>query len=252
MDDVQSGTSSPSSSSNKDQEIHHPQEFLKKDKIIMIKQGLHLSVHLLNSLKDKIEIERELMRQQKADLTLEETKKVVKSDKELISERNAEFLRTQIENASRNLPNFAATVQNKSDRTSENLEESREHNAELRENMKKLENEMSKYEKKLEIAMEEQERLISSLALTNELKEILEADLWRTTEELRAREQEVKNSSNRELELARTLQNLYGTYLQVEGKRRALVNQKVYLVFCLFTLLLYLLFLINAFCVLCD
>lgn len=49
---------------------------------------------------------------------------------------------------------------------------------------------MSKYEKKLEIATEEQERLISSLALTNGLKEILEADLRRTTEELKAREED--------------------------------------------------------------
>ncbi|XP_071554140.1 uncharacterized protein [Temnothorax nylanderi] len=368
MSDVQSGTSSPSSSSNKDQEIHHLQEFLKeKDKVIrqmsddskslqraletikskmkesgnivelrrklkeerrlneelrdtvqrlqkelqdvsarrsqedsdiedMVQRELHLSVRLdkqlmqvikndevvdgiatedqktneirkdnelLRRLKDDLEVERDIMRHQiaeyedrilqlKADLT-EETKKVVKLDKELISERNAvEYLRTQIdehrrmaeveriresklieflqtklkasleneeklhndlasmrqqqinldsqltfmrkfmevENASRNLPNFAATVQNESDRTSENLEESREHNAELRENIKKLENEMSKYEKKLEIAMEEQERLISSLALTNGLKEILEADMRRTTEELRAREQD--------------------------------------------------------------
>jgi len=61
---------------------------------------------------------------------------------------------------------------------------------ELRENIKKLENEMSKYEKQLEIATEEQERLISSLALTNGLKEILEADLRRTTDELKAREEE--------------------------------------------------------------
>lgn len=48
---------------------------------------------------------------------------------------------------------------------------------------------MGKYEKQLEIATEEQERLISSLALTNGLKEILEADLRRTTEELKAREE---------------------------------------------------------------
>lgn len=75
-------------------------------------------------------------------------------------------------------------------RTNENLEESSEHNTELRENIKKLKNEMSKYEKQLEIAMEEQERLISSLALTNGLKEILEVDLRRTTEELRAREED--------------------------------------------------------------
>lgn len=49
---------------------------------------------------------------------------------------------------------------------------------------------MSKCEKQLEIAMEEQERLNSSLALTNGLKEILEADLRRTTEELKAREKD--------------------------------------------------------------
>lgn len=49
---------------------------------------------------------------------------------------------------------------------------------------------MSKYQKQLEIAMEEQERLISSLALTNGLKEILEVDLRRTTEELKAREED--------------------------------------------------------------
>lgn len=61
---------------------------------------------------------------------------------------------------------------------------------ELQENIKKLENEMGKYEKQLEIAMEEQERLISSLALTNGLKEILEADLRRTTEELKVREED--------------------------------------------------------------
>ncbi|XP_024873620.1 filamin-A-interacting protein 1-like isoform X1 [Temnothorax curvispinosus] len=346
MSDVQSGTSSLSSFSNKDQEIHYLQKFLKeKDKVIrqmsddskslqraletikskmkesgnivelrrelkeerrlneelrdtvqrlqkelqdlqdvsvrrshqedsdiedMVQQALHISVRLdkqlmevikndevvngiatedqrtnirkdnelVRRLEDDLEIEPDITRHQiaeyedrilqlKADLT-EETKKVVKLDKELISERNAvEFLKTQIEehrrmaelkqiresklieflqtklkasleneeklrndlasmnmeveNASRNLPNFAATVQNESDRTSENLEESREHNAELREDM---ENEMSiKYEK-LEIPMEERERLINSLALTNGLKKILEVDLGRTTEEL--------------------------------------------------------------------
>lgn len=49
---------------------------------------------------------------------------------------------------------------------------------------------MSRYEKRLEIATEEQERLISSLALANGIKEILEADLRRTTEDLKARERE--------------------------------------------------------------
>lgn len=49
---------------------------------------------------------------------------------------------------------------------------------------------MSKCEKRLEIADEERERLISGLALTNGLKEILEADLRRTAEELKARKEE--------------------------------------------------------------
>ncbi|XP_018057883.1 PREDICTED: A-kinase anchor protein 9-like isoform X2 [Atta colombica] len=216
----------------------------------------------LKKLKDDLEVERDIMRHQiaeyedrilqlKADLT-EEMKKVVKLDKEFLSERDVvkflrmeieehrrmaevgriqdteliEFLQTklkasldneeklrndlasmrqqqinldsqlmsmrksiEIENISRNLSNFAATAQNESERTSGNLEESRKHNAQLKENIKKLENEMSKYEKRLEIATEEQERLISSLALTNGLKEILEADLRRTAEELKAREE---------------------------------------------------------------
>ncbi|XP_018368606.1 PREDICTED: A-kinase anchor protein 9-like isoform X3 [Trachymyrmex cornetzi] len=216
----------------------------------------------LKKLKDDLEVERDIMRHQiaeyedrilqlKTDLT-EEMRKVVKLDKELLSERDVvkflrmeieehrrmaevgriqdteliEFLQTklkasldneeklrndlasmrqqqinldsqltsmrksiEIENISRSLSNFAATAQNESERTSENLEESRKHNAQLKENIKKLENEMSKYEKRLEIATEEQERLISSLALTNGLKEILEADLRRTAEELKAREE---------------------------------------------------------------
>ncbi|XP_011700437.1 PREDICTED: thyroid receptor-interacting protein 11-like isoform X2 [Wasmannia auropunctata] len=96
----------------------------------------------------------------------------------------------ETENANKALSNFTATTQDESERTNENLEENREHNAELRENIKKLENEMSKYEKKLEIAMEEQERLTSSLALTNGLKEILETDMRRALEELKAREEE--------------------------------------------------------------
>lgn len=49
---------------------------------------------------------------------------------------------------------------------------------------------MSKCEKRLEIADEERERLISGLALANGLKEILEADLRRTVEELKSRKEE--------------------------------------------------------------
>lgn len=49
---------------------------------------------------------------------------------------------------------------------------------------------MSRYEKRLEIATEERERLISSLELANGIKEILQANLRRTAEELKAREDE--------------------------------------------------------------
>lgn len=74
--------------------------------------------------------------------------------------------------------------------TSTDSEKSRDNNTELRENIKRLEYEMSRYEKRLEIATEERERLISSLALANGIKEILEADLRRTTEELKVREKQ--------------------------------------------------------------
>lgn len=49
---------------------------------------------------------------------------------------------------------------------------------------------MSKYEKQLEIADEERESLISSLELANGMKEILETNLRRTEEELKARKVE--------------------------------------------------------------
>ncbi|KYN07669.1 Pericentrin [Cyphomyrmex costatus] len=214
---------------------------------------------LLRKLKDDLEVERDIMRHQiveyearilqlKTDMT-EEMKKMVKLNKELLSERDVvKFLRMEIEQHRRmaevgriqdtelieflqaklkasleneeklrndlasmrqqqiNLDsqltsmrksieieninrNFAGTVENESERTSENLEESRKQNAQLKENIKKLENETSKYKEQLEIGTEEQERLISSLALTNGLKEILETDLRRTAEELKAREE---------------------------------------------------------------
>lgn len=74
-------------------------------------------------------------------------------------------------------------------RTSEDPKGSRE-NTELRENIKRLETEMSTYEKRLEIATEEREKLISSVALANGMKEIMEANLHRTTEELKVQEEE--------------------------------------------------------------
>lgn len=74
--------------------------------------------------------------------------------------------------------------------TSEDSEKSRDDNAELRENIKRLEIEMSRYEKRLEIATEERERLISGLTLAKSMKEIVESDLRRTTEDLKTREEE--------------------------------------------------------------
>lgn len=61
----------------------------------------------------------------------------------------------------------------------------------MRENIKRLEIEVSTYEKRLEIATEEQEKLISSLALANGMKEIMEANLNRTMKELKEREEEL-------------------------------------------------------------
>ncbi|XP_072759638.1 uncharacterized protein [Anoplolepis gracilipes] len=217
---------------------------------------------MLKKLKEDLEIERDMMKHQiaeyenrilqlKAD-SAEETKKVVKLDKELTSERNAiKFLRMQIEEHRRktemgrvqdtklieflqqklkislenegklrndlasmkqqqinlesqfmsmkklletenvNLLQSSAAAQNKSERTSEGVKENHEKsNAELRENIKRLETEMSTYERRLEIATEEQEKLISSLALANGMKEIMEANLQRTMEELKMREEE--------------------------------------------------------------
>lgn len=61
----------------------------------------------------------------------------------------------------------------------------------MRENIKRLETKVSTYEKRLEIATEEQEKLISSLALANGMKEIVEANLNRTVKELKVREEEL-------------------------------------------------------------
>lgn len=101
----------------------------------------------------------------------------------------SQFLSTKKLIETENLHRSAAAAQNKSERTSEDPKGSRE-NTELRENIKRLETEMSTYEKRLEIATEEREKLISSVALANGMKEIMEANLHRTTEELKLQEEE--------------------------------------------------------------
>ncbi|XP_014473124.1 PREDICTED: A-kinase anchor protein 9-like isoform X2 [Dinoponera quadriceps] len=93
-------------------------------------------------------------------------------------------------NANKGSSKFAPTCRNELQRASSDPKENRDNNAELRDNIKRLEVEMSRYEKRLEIATEERERLISDLALANGRKEILEADLQRTIKELKTREEE--------------------------------------------------------------
>ena len=63
-------------------------------------------------------------------------------------------------------------------------------NAELRDSLKRMEGEKNRYEKQLELAIEDQEKLVSSLALAEGVKEHLEIDLKRTKEELKSREEE--------------------------------------------------------------
>lgn len=55
--------------------------------------------------------------------------------------------------------------------------------------MRKLEAELSNYKKQLEIATEERENLVKCLALANGQKDLLEVNLRRTMEELKAREE---------------------------------------------------------------
>lgn len=82
MSDVQSGTSSPSSSSNKDQEIHHLQEFLKeKDKVIRQmsddSKSLHRALETIQSkMKESgniVELRRKLKEERKLNEELRDT-----------------------------------------------------------------------------------------------------------------------------------------------------------------------------------
>lgn len=82
MSDVQSGTSSPSSSSNKDQEIHHLQEFLKeKDKVIRQmsddSKSLHRALEIIQSkMKESgniVELRRKLKEERKLNEELKDT-----------------------------------------------------------------------------------------------------------------------------------------------------------------------------------
>ncbi|XP_032673747.1 A-kinase anchor protein 9-like isoform X3 [Odontomachus brunneus] len=143
-------------------------------------QDTELIEFLQTKLKASLENEEKLCN----DLTLM-NQQHINLDSQLTSMRKL----IEVGNVNKTSPKFAATVQNELQSASAE-EKSRDNNMELRENIKRLEIEMSRYEKRLEIATEERERLISSLALANGIKEILEADLRRTTEELKTREKQ--------------------------------------------------------------
>ncbi|XP_029163960.1 A-kinase anchor protein 9-like isoform X2 [Nylanderia fulva] len=99
-------------------------------------------------------------------------------------------MKKSIEAENINSPKFAETTQDELERASEDPKENHVNITELQEKIKRLKTEMYTYEKQLEIATEEREKLISSLALANGVKEIMETQLQRTIEELKAREEE--------------------------------------------------------------
>lgn len=92
MNDVQSGTSTPSSSSNKDQEIHHLQEFLKeKDKVIRQmsddSKSLHRALETIQSkMKESgniVELRRKLKEERRLNEELRDTVQSLQKELEL-------------------------------------------------------------------------------------------------------------------------------------------------------------------------
>ncbi|CAL7942532.1 unnamed protein product [Xylocopa violacea] len=72
----------------------------------------------------------------------------------------------------------------------ESFEKVERDNTELKDTLRKLQAEKSRFEKQLEVEVEEKEKLISSLALVEGIKDHLQTDLRRTKEEVKAREEE--------------------------------------------------------------
>jgi len=104
MSDVQSGTSSPSSSSNKDQEIHHLQEFLKeKDKVIRQMSDDSKSLHraletIQNKMKESgniVELRRKLKEERRLNEELRDMMLSLQKELEL---KDASVRRSQDDN----------------------------------------------------------------------------------------------------------------------------------------------------------
>ncbi|XP_076180017.1 uncharacterized protein LOC143153085 [Ptiloglossa arizonensis] len=112
----------------------------------------------------------------------------------------------------------------------ENFEKAERNNAELKDTMKKLQMEKSRLKKQLEMEVEEKEKLISSLALIEGIKDHLQSDIRRTKEELKARKEEcewlqqriktMSDAENRRQEQSTTEHN------ELKGLRREINNTR--------------------------
>ncbi|XP_076378058.1 uncharacterized protein LOC117226934 isoform X8 [Megalopta genalis] len=112
----------------------------------------------------------------------------------------------------------------------ESLEKEERNSAELKDTLRKLQSEKNRFEKQLEVEVEEKEKLISSLALVEGIRDHLQTDLGRTKEELKAREEEcewlqkrIKTTSDAEIkrqEQRTSEQN------QLKGLRREINNAR--------------------------
>lgn len=91
----------------------------------------------------------------------------------------------------------------------EKFEKEERNNIELRDTLKGAEMEKNRYEKQLELEMDEKEKLISSLALIEGIKEHLDSDLRRTKVALKTRDEECE-----------WLQKRIKTMIDAEAKRQ--------------------------------
>ncbi|CAK9818187.1 Pcnt [Anthophora quadrimaculata] len=112
----------------------------------------------------------------------------------------------------------------------ENIDKEGRENAELKDTVRKLQMEKNRLEKQLEVEVEEKEKLISSLALIEGIKDHLQTDLRRTKEELKAREEEcdwlqkrIKTMSDTE---ARRQEQRTSEHNELKGLRREINNAR--------------------------
>ncbi|KZC09212.1 Pericentrin [Dufourea novaeangliae] len=117
----------------------------------------------------------------------------------------------------------------------ENFEKEERNNAELKDTLRKLQTEKSRLEKQLEMEVEEKEKMISSLALIEGIKDHLQTDLSRTKEELKDCEAECEwlqkriktmtDAENRRQEQRTTEHNeLKGLRREINNAREVMVD----------------------------